>query len=75
MMMIIDKMMMANSEQAGQVLEELSDGAHSTRGADTPAMDLISQIPSHTAPASEKRILIKIHSFQLAFLNDALSRA
>ena len=64
-------MMMADSKQATQVLEELSDGAYSTRGVDRLAEDLISQIEPHSASHGEKN-LIKIHSFQLTCDNDAL---
>ena len=49
-------MRMADSGLAGQVLEELSDGAYSTRGADTPAVDLISQIEPQCASYREKNI-------------------
>ena len=49
-------MMMADSGQATQVLEELSDGAYSTRGADRPAEDLISQIKLHCTSHREKNI-------------------
>ena len=39
-----------------QVLEELSDGAYSTRGVDRPAEDLISQIEPNSASHVEKNI-------------------
>ena len=48
--------MMADSGLATQVPEELSDGAYSTRGADRPAEDLISQIKPHCASHGEKNI-------------------
>ena len=48
--------MIADSGFATQVLEELSDGAYSTRGADRPAEDLISQIEPHCASHREKNI-------------------
>ena len=49
-------MMMGDSGLAAQVLEELSDGAYSPRGADTPAVALISQIQPHCASHREKNI-------------------
>ena len=60
--------MMADFRLATQVLEELSDGAYSTRGADIsilyystrgadrPAEDLISQIKLHCTSHREKNI-------------------
>ena len=51
-----DMMMMGDSGLAAQVLEELSDGAYSPRGADTPAVALISQIQPHCASHREKNI-------------------
>ena len=51
-----DMMMMGDSGLAAQVLEELSDGAYSPRGADTPAVALISQIEPHCASHREKNI-------------------
>ena len=52
----LDMMMMGDSWLGAEVREELSDGAYSTRGADTPAMDLISQIEPHCAGHREKNI-------------------
>ena len=49
-------MMMGDSWLGAQVREELSDGAYSTRGADTPAVGLISQIEPHCASHREKNI-------------------
>ena len=49
-----DLMMMAASGLAAWVREELSDGAYSPRGADTPAVGLISQ--THCASHGEKNI-------------------
>ena len=48
-------MMMADCGLATQVLEELSDGAYSTRGADRPAEDLISQIKQHCATSHREK--------------------
>ena len=51
-----DMMMMGDSWLGAQVRKELSDGAYSTRGADRPAEDLISQIKPHCASHGEKNI-------------------
>ena len=48
-------MRMADSGLGAQVLEELSDGAYSTRGADTPAVDLISLIEPHCAASHREK--------------------